>query len=129
MVPSLLFSEVGFVEPWGKDAEMLHATEREAKEKPPSLPLKIAEMIIGFRQKVLTKVDGPRSSFRPTSSRYMQLAMRRYGFLRGYIMGCDRLLRENDEPWVYRYIQIDKLRYKYDPATTAKNSPDNSKGP
>ena len=50
----------------------------------------------------------------------MQLAMQRYGFLKGFIMGCDRLLRENDEEWVYRTVEIDGRRFKYDPAKTDK---------
>ena len=50
----------------------------------------------------------------------MQLAMQRYGFLKGYIMGCDRLLRENDEKWVYRNVEIDGKLFKYDPAKENK---------
>jgi len=69
-------------------------------------------------------VDGPRSHFRPTSSRYMLLAMRRYGFIKGYIMGCDRLLRENKEEWVYRKVVIDGEEFKWDP--TFSSSKDNS---
>jgi hypothetical protein len=50
----------------------------------------------------------------------MHQAMHNYGFLKGFIMGCDRLLRENDEEWVYRTIQIDGKIFKYDPAKTNK---------
>ena len=80
----------------------------------------IADAIIRFHQTVISPVDGPRSHYRPTSSRYMQLAMYRYGFLRGYLMGCDRLLRENDEEWVYRKIEVDGQIFKYDPAKLDK---------
>ncbi|MFS8564522.1 MAG: hypothetical protein LVR00_09605 [Rhabdochlamydiaceae bacterium] len=41
-------------------------------------------------------------------------AMTKYGFFKGYIMGCDRLLRENDDPWVYKTAYIDGQRWKTD---------------
>lgn len=30
-------------------------------------------------------------------------------------MGCNRLLRENKAPWVYRQIEVDGKLIKYDP--------------
>jgi uncharacterized protein len=109
--------EVGYVEPWGKDSS-LSKVQTHKKTKPSSNHLlsNIANNVIVFHQKVLTPVDGPRSNFRPTSSRYMQLAIKRYGFLKGTLMGFDRLLRENDEKWVYKTIEIDNIKYKFDPA-------------
>jgi uncharacterized protein len=106
----------GYFEPWGKDSELI------SKNPPPhsdpfqhSLSVKLAEQVILFHQNVLSKVDGPRSHFRPTSSRYMLLSMRKHGFIKGFIMGCDRLLRENDADWVYRTIEIDGKLFKHDP--------------
>ena len=119
LISSSLFSYAGFYEPWGNDSEL---SRKPRQEEPPknSLAIKVADAIIKFHQDVISPVDGPRSHFRPTSSRYMQLAMQRYGFLKGFIMGCDRLLRENDEEWVYRTVEIDGRRFKYDPAKTDK---------
>lgn len=113
---SPLFAEIGFVEPWGKDEELVD----KVSWIPPvpqtkNICTKLAEQIILFHQNVLSPVDGPRSHFRPTSSRYMMLAMRRHGFVKGFVMGCDRLLRENKEEWVYRTISIDGELYKWDP--------------
>lgn len=111
-----LFAEVGYVQPWGKDSEMI-----PTKSFIPPLPeksglmTKLSEYVILFHQNILSPVDGPRSHFRPTSSRYMLLAMKRHGFIKGFIMGCDRLLRENKEEWVYRTVTIDGLDYKWDP--------------
>ena len=120
-----LFGEVGFVPPWGKDEKMI------AKHSlAPPLPMQkdflmqITEWVILFHQNVLSPADGPRSHFRPTSSRYMLLAMRRYGFLKGYLMGCDRLLRENNEAWVYPTVLIDRKLFKWDPTF----SPSKDKG-
>lgn len=104
----------GYFEPWGKDADLA-----QKQEKPAPYTLSpmgwMAEKAILFHQNVLTQVDGPRSHFRPTSSRYMLLAIRRHGFLKGFVMGCDRLLRENDDPWVYRTVLVDDKLYKWDP--------------
>ncbi len=112
---SSLYALPGYYEPWGKNADLITHTKQETP-LPQLSPLGwIAEKTILFHQNVLTQVDGPRSHFRPTSSRYMLLAIRRHGFAKGFIMGCDRLLRENDEEWVYRTRLIDGKLYKWDP--------------
>jgi putative component of membrane protein insertase Oxa1/YidC/SpoIIIJ protein YidD len=117
-----LFSRPLYQQPWGNDTELLRPA-RTAPPTPRSLGTRIAEAIIDFHQKVISPVDGPRSHFRPTSSQYMRLAMHRYGFFKGFLMGCDRLLRENDEAWVYRTIEIDGVTYKFDPALQDKYGP------
>ena len=117
-LPFLLFAK-GYEEPWGKDAFLFPKKTEETFQKK-SLASSSAESIISFYQSFLSPTTGKRSSFRPTSSRYMQLAIKRYGFLKGFIMGCDRLLRENDEKWVYRTVEIEGATYKYDPARLEK---------
>lgn len=121
LILCLLAAQPIYQQPWGKDSDLKPRTHQVIPT--PSTATQIAESIIDFHQKVISPVDGPRSHFRPTSSQYMRLAMRRYGFLKGLIMGCDRLLRENEEKWVYRTIEIDGLTYKYDPAITNKYGP------
>lgn len=120
-----LFAAPGFEEPWGKD-------EGLAKHKQSDIPpvphrynpfTKTAEFFITFHQQILSPIDGPRSHFRPTSSQYMRLAMKRHGFLKGFVMGCDRLLRENKEEWVYRKRIVDGIEYKWDPTFTRKKNP------
>ncbi len=119
--PVILFSNnIKFEEPWGKDADLKYKIKENSENSSSSIFTKVADKIILFHQKVLSPVDGPRSNFRPTSSRYMQLAMQRFGFFKGYIMGCDRLLRENNDKWVYQTINIDNVEYKYDPAKEDK---------
>ncbi len=115
MICGALHASVGYVEPWGKDAGLKYADKNSMGNATSSIAGKVAEKVILFHQNVISPVDGPRSHFRPTSSRYMLLAIRKYGFLKGYCMGCDRLLRENDDPWLYRTIEIDNKLYKYDP--------------
>ncbi len=110
-----------YCEPWGKDSQLRVPVEQEAK-KPQSIGTKIAGLVIDFHQNVISPVDGPRSHFRPSSSQYMRQAMNNYGFFKGYIMGCDRLLRENSEEWVYRTVKENGNTYKYDPATLDKST-------
>jgi putative component of membrane protein insertase Oxa1/YidC/SpoIIIJ protein YidD len=75
----------------------------------------MARQVILFHQKVISPTDGPRSHFRPCSSQYMKLCMMKHGFTKGFLMGCDRLLRENKDPWIYRKVVIDGKLIKYDP--------------
>ena len=109
----------GFYEPWGKDTQ-LRTIPQKVEEPKVSIATKIADAVIQFHQTVISPVDGPRSHYRPSSSQYMHLAMHRYGFIRGFVMGCDRLLRENDEEWVYQKIEFNGKVMKYDPANIDK---------
>lgn len=110
-------------EPWGKDSDLAIPLSKRSEHFPSvGIAGKIAHSIISFHQHILSPTTGKRSSFRPTSSRYMELAIKRYGFFKGFLMGCDRLLRENGEAWVYRTIDIDGTTYKYDPAVNDKFS-------
>lgn len=120
----LLLSNVAFAqffeEPWGKGSELNHLQKEPTPSPSQSVGAKLAKGVIRFYQRTISPANGPRSNFRPTSSKYMELAIHRYGFFRGFIMGCDRLLRENSDPWVYRTIEIDGVHYKFDPARTEK---------
>lgn len=116
-LPAALSALPGYHEPWGKDS-CLVSKERPSTMPPPpaSLAGKIAESLILFNQNFISPSYGPRSHFRPTSSRYTLLCMRRYGFIKGFVLGCDRLLRENSDPWVYRNTIIDNISYKWEPS-------------
>lgn len=109
----------GYFEPWGKDEALQIPVQHKstAYDVPPTRnPLVYGmDLLVRFHQNVISPVDGPRSHFRPTSSRYMLLAMKRHGFIKGYIMGCDRLMRENSDKWVYRQKEINGVVYKWDP--------------
>ncbi len=106
----------GYFEPWGKDADLSYPSQTPAEApQQRSLFVKAAEQIILFHQNVLSPVDGPRSHFRPSSSQYMLLAMRKYGFFTGFALGCDRLQRENSADWVYQTIEENGKLIKYDP--------------
>ena len=119
VIPFVLIAKPGYFEPWGKDEDIAKKKEKIA-EKKPSVFTWAADKVIRFHQSFLSPISGPRSHFRPTSSRYMQLAMKRYGFVQGLLMGLDRLMRENNEKWVYQKVTIDGFEYKYDPAIINK---------
>ncbi len=122
LIPIFTFSIARYCEPWGKDSDINNNNKKTKviENQKKSIMAKAANKVIIFHQKVISPVCGSRSNFRPTSSRYMQLAIERYGFFKGFIMGCDRLLRENSDPWVYRKIIIDNTEYKFDPAFNKK---------
>lgn len=104
--------------PFGKDADLVYV------QKPSPCPcstakgpgVSLSRALILFHQTVITPIDGPRSHFRPSSSQYTLDAIEKYGFIKGWILGCDRLLRENDDPWIYpwRLNEHGEL-YKWDP--------------
>lgn len=114
LFPLWVHAMPGYFEPWGRDADLSAQTAPEP-EKKFSLSVRVAEKVIRFRQQVLARTDGPRSHFQPTSSQYMLLSMQKYGFFEGYIRGCDRLMRENSDDWVYPKIKRDGKFVKYDP--------------
>lgn len=97
----LIFSTVHAENPWGKDADLL---EMRAPHPQQELTLlkRFASTLISFHQEVISPIDGPRSHFYPSSSQYTKDAIQKYGFLLGIAYGCDRLMRENDDPWVYQ---------------------------
>lgn len=114
LFPICLLAIPGYYEPWGKDADLKY--QIASTEQAPLSPLAhLMQQVIYFHQNVISPVDGPRSHFKPSSSQYMLEAIRKHGFFKGYIMGCDRLLRENKDPWVYRTTVINNQVWKTDP--------------
>jgi uncharacterized protein len=117
LVPVLVHAIPGYFEPWGKDTDLKYSPLPITEEIKParSFAVRVAEQVILFHQNVLSPVDGPRSHFRPSSSSYMMQAMQKHGFIEGFFMGCDRLMRENSDEWVYRKIDENGKLFKHDP--------------
>lgn len=116
-LPFLVHALPGYYEPWGKDTDLKYspADSTPIVQQERSIPVRVARQIILFHQNVLSPVDGPRSHFRPSSSSYMMQSMQKHGFIMGFFMGCDRLMRENSDDWVYRKIEENGKLFKYDP--------------
>lgn len=109
----LLLNVRGYAEePWGKDAHLVH--HEHPYKRPPS-KRGPAQGLIRFHQLIISPADGPRSHYFPSSSQYTLDAINQYGFLTGYWMGCDRLMRENDQEWLYPRITVGKSVLKYNP--------------
>lgn len=115
LFPTYLFAEVGYSLPWGKDAELTNPTTLDTNPPEKGLGQVSAQVLIKFHQEVISPADGPRSHFRPSSSTYAKEAIDRYGFVKGFLLGCDRLMRENNDPWIYRKVTTEEGTYKYDP--------------
>lgn len=114
LLPFSLNAIPGFFTPWGKDADLKYELVQEQSPSKFSPFIWLAEQVIRFHQTVISPADGPRSHFKPSSSSFMLQAIRKHGFLKGYIMGCDRLLRENKDPWIYRTTIINNQIWKTD---------------
>jgi uncharacterized protein len=101
-------------DPWGKDADLINPAPCAAVKKNTPL-VKFAEVMIKFHQNNISKTDGPRSHYVPSSSQYTLDAIKKYGFFYGYLLGCDRLMRENNDPWIYPKTSGKYNCLKYDP--------------
>lgn len=112
-----LFPFFIYCEPWGKDADLVNCQKSPTCETPrSSLITQWGIKAIRFHQEVISPADGPRSHFIPSSSQYTLNAMSKYGFLTGFVLGCDRLMRENNDEWVYRKtVNSAGKMMKYDP--------------
>lgn len=114
-LPLAAYALPGYFEPWGKDSDLKYPSPEITAQQEENLAVRIAHQVILFHQNVLSPVDGPRSHFRPSSSSYMLQSMQKHGFIEGFLMGCDRLMRENSDAWVYRTIEENGKLIKYDP--------------
>ncbi|MFZ4098706.1 MAG: membrane protein insertion efficiency factor YidD [Chlamydiia bacterium] len=72
--------------------------------------------VVSLHQMLLSEAEASRSHFRPSSSQYMLLAVQKYGWLDGYLRGMDRLMRENEDPWIYSRLSVTPDSWiKWDP--------------
>ncbi|MGM0439840.1 MAG: membrane protein insertion efficiency factor YidD [Chlamydiota bacterium] len=106
---SLLSAE----EPWGKDASLVNTHNKAKVEQGPLERLGVA--VVRFHQKIISPADGPRSHFMPSSSQYTLEAIKKYGFFKGWLLGFDRLMRENNENWIYPHAYLEGKWIKHDP--------------
>lgn len=103
-------------DPWGTDVELLTPPPPVLIRSAEPTHITLACAMIRFHQNVISPADGPRSHYIPSSSQFTYEAMQRYGFFKGWILGCDRLMRENDDPWIYpQILSPDGFLLKSDP--------------
>jgi len=69
-----------------------------------------------FFRKTISRADGRRCMMYPSCSHYSAQAFEKHGFVKGWIMTSDRLLRcGRDEKRIAEQIIIDKQVYVFDP--------------
>ena len=111
LIGFLAFSSLHAEEPWGKDSALSKRTDKKLRPTTYSPAI----YLICFHQQVLSEADGPRSHFVPSSSEYARQAILLWGAGMGMALGCDRLMRENNEQWLYRTKKLNCGHLKWDP--------------
>ena len=95
--------------PVGAEDMALGRTKEPAQEHTVPLALK-------FYQKYMSGVSGDRCGMYPSCSHYSAEAFARHGWLKGWIMTCDRLVRcSRDEVALSPPIMVKGRRHTHDP--------------
>jgi len=85
-----------------------------AAAKPPQE--REAPFALRLFQKYISGIDGDRCSMYPSCSHYSAQAINRHGWVKGWIMTCDRLMRcGRDETHVSPPIMVKGRQHTYDP--------------
>lgn len=72
----------------------------------------IGVFLVHFYQKFISPLINTNCQFEPSCSEYMKQAIIKYGFLKGYIMGLERLIRCNRYARKEKYPVIETKRGK-----------------
>jgi uncharacterized protein len=86
-----------------------------AEEKPISTSSKVGVKMIDWYKTNISTLNFTHCSFYPTCSQYTKQSILKYGLVKGWIMGCDRLMRCSHELWIYPEVKVDGELKKYDP--------------
>lgn len=71
---------------------------------------------LDFFRKTISRADGRRCMMYPSCSHYSGQAFKKHGFVKGWVMSSDRLLRcGRDEKRLSEQILINNQAYVYDP--------------
>ncbi len=84
----------------------------DIKEKP---SVKIGVLAIDWYKETISPMKILTCSYHPSCSQYTKQAIEKYGLVKGWILGCDRLMRCNHDLWVYREVKVDGKLKKYNP--------------
>ena len=82
---------------------------------PASIPVRVFDAYLRFFQKVISPVDGARSSMYPTGSAYARQAFAKHGALVGFLLTAERLMHEGNEGLVAPRIRKHGRWRIYDP--------------
>ncbi len=72
--------------------------------------------VISFYQKYISPLDGHRCPMEPSCSKYLNQAIEKHGYVKGWIMGMDRLVRcGRDEVNLSRPMWKNGQKHTHDP--------------
>ena len=114
---SLLSGSVALAQP---DANPMRAPRSPRQQTPQvsspgSIPAQVFDAYLRFFQKVISPVDGARSSMYPTGSAYARQAFAKHGAFLGFLLTAERLLHEGNERLVAPRIRKHGRWRVYDP--------------
>jgi len=79
-------------------------------------PAGAGNKVINFYQEHISRVDGDRCPMYPSCSSYASAAIEKHGFVMGWIMACDRLVRcGRDEVNLSEKIIVNGHKLVFDP--------------
>lgn len=83
----------------------------------------LALILLHTYRSTLARSDMDLCAFRPSCSRFAQLAIDEFGTIRGILLGTDRLLRDGPSALDYGYRPAGDGRHLLDPITDYQDSP------
>lgn len=86
-----------------------------ANQKGGALPKKVGVFLIDAYKEHVASLNFTQCGYYPTCSQYTKQSIEKYGLLKGWVMGCDRLMRCNHDLWVYQEVKVDGELKKFDP--------------
>lgn len=77
--------------------------------------MQLSTMMIDWYKAHIAPLNILGCDYYPSCSQYTKQAIQKHGFIKGWLLGCDRLLRCNSDHWIYPQIQVDGEIKKYNP--------------
>lgn len=88
------------------------ATQTKEKER---LDVKMSIQMIDWYKANIAPHHSFGCSYYPSCSQYTKEAIQKYGLIKGWLFGCDRLMRCNHDLWVYSEVKVGNELKKYNP--------------
>lgn len=88
-------------------------SEKDATQK--TVSVKLSTSMIDWYKAHVSPLNVMGCDYYPSCSQYTKEAIEKYGFFKGWLLGCDRLMRCNSDDWVYAKIEVDGEVKKFNP--------------
>ena len=96
-------------------APVAHGDDQKAPGAANAKPVGPGAFFFNFYDTYISPIDGDRCGMYPTCSRYSAESIRKHGFLKGWIMTCDRLIRCGRDNRRSRPVVIKQKVRRFDP--------------